>query len=138
MKYMLMFKSTALSEAGMLEDQDFKDRRAAFVRSLAHVGILLADETLLPSSSGMRITFPPDGGGASVAAEPFAAESGLMERFLILDAGSMEEAAEWAMKLPVPQGRGEFAIELRQLADPAEMRRDPAVMALETNLREHI
>ncbi|MEF3305697.1 YciI family protein [Paenibacillus sp. GYB003] len=137
MRFLLMFKSTAFSEAGVNYDQDFAARRAAYAKSLANAGILLADESLLPSSSGLRITFPPNGGGANVAAGPFAAESGLMEGFLILDARSMDEATEWALKLPVPKGRGEVAIELRQLADPAATYHDPILMAMETNLREH-
>lgn len=138
MRYLLMFKSTAFSESGVKYDQDFAVRRAAYAKSLANAGILLADESLLPSSSGLRITFLPDGGGANVAAGPFAAESGLMEGFLIMDVDSMDEATEWALKLPVPKGRGEVAIELRQLADPVESYHDPHIIAMETNLREQI
>ncbi|UUZ95198.1 YciI family protein [Paenibacillus sp. P25] len=138
MRYLLMFKSTAFSETGVKYDPDFAARRAAYAKSLASAGILLADESLLPSSSGLRITFPPDGGGACVATGPFSAESGLMEGFLIMDACSMDEATEWALKLPVPKGRGEVAVELRQLADPVETYSDPIIMAMERNLREQI
>ncbi|NOU92925.1 YciI family protein [Paenibacillus sp. LMG 31456] len=138
MRYLLIFKSTAFSEAGVKYDQDFSARRAAYAKSLANAGILLADESLLPSSSGLRITYPPDVGEAKVAAGPFSAENGLMEGFLIMDARSMEEATDWALKLPVPKGRGEVAIELRQLVDPVETYHDPIILAMETNLREQI
>ena len=60
MRYLLMFKSTAFSEAGVKYDQDFAASRTAYTKSLANAEILLADESLLPSSSGLRITFPPD------------------------------------------------------------------------------
>ncbi|MCS7464983.1 YciI family protein [Paenibacillus doosanensis] len=134
----MMFKSTAFSEAGVAYDPNFAARRTAYARSLANAGILLADESLLPSSSGLRITLPPDGGRAAVAAGPFSMESDLLEGFLILDARTMDEAMEWALKLPVPEGRGEVVVELRQLADPAQTYHNPIIAAMEANLREQI
>lgn len=138
MRYLLMFKSTAFSEAGIRYDQDFMAHRSAYAKALASAGVLLADETLLASSSGVRITFSPNGEIANVTAGPFSAESGLTEGFLIIEARSFDEALEWAMRAPVPKGQGEIEIELRQLLDRAETYHDPNIMAMEANLREQI
>ncbi|MDR9857920.1 YciI family protein [Paenibacillus sp. VCA1] len=112
--------------------------RTAYAKSLAQAGVLLADETLLPSSSGLRITFSLEGGKADVTVGPFSADSVLMEGFLMIEAHSVDEALERARRAPVPKGRGKVDIELRQLADPAVTYHDPNIMALETNLREQI
>ncbi len=138
MRYVLIFKSTAFSEAGVKCDPHFAARREAYAKSLVNAGMLLADESLLPSSGGFRITLSPDGEATSTAAGPFSAESGLMESFILLEAHSIEEALEWAKKAPVPKGRGEAEIELRQLSDQEETYHDPNIMAMETNLRENI
>lgn len=136
MRILLIFKSTAFTEAGLKYDHDLAARRALYIQSLARAGILLAEESLLPSSSGLRITFKPEGLGFNEAVGPFSADGGLMEAFLILDVGSMGEARELALEFPVPRERGETTLELRQLAEEVVTHHNPALIAMETYLRE--
>ncbi|MEI0737442.1 hypothetical protein VQ056_13475 [Paenibacillus sp. JTLBN-2024] len=98
----------------------------------------LPTESLLQAPAGFGSRYRRTAKQQAQLLGPFSAESGLMESFIMLEAHSIEEALEWAKKAPVPKGRGEAEIELRQLSDQEETYHDPNIMAMETNLREHI
>ncbi len=42
-------------------------------------------------------------------------EESVVAGFILIDVASKEEAIEWAMRMPDPQGFGEGQIELRQV-----------------------
>lgn len=70
---------------------------------------------LHPSSNGIRLSFPKPGDTPIVTEGPFAESNKLVAGFILIDVKSREEAIEWAMRMPDPQGHGEGQIELRQV-----------------------
>ncbi|RKJ08947.1 YciI family protein, partial [Butyricicoccus sp. 1XD8-22] len=57
MRFLLIIKATEYSEAGLTDNKDFREAFTSYKESLAKKGALLADEKLLPSSTGLRITY---------------------------------------------------------------------------------
>lgn len=72
---------------------------------------------LKPSSNGIRISYPKPGEKPIVTEGPFTETKDLIAGFILIDVNSREEAVEWAMNMPDPQGYGEGQIELRQVFD---------------------
>lgn len=70
---------------------------------------------LHPSSNGLRISFPVPGEKPVVTEGPFTETNELVAGFILIEVKSKEEAIEWAMRMPDPQGHGEGQIELRQV-----------------------
>ena len=69
---------------------------------------------LHPSANGIRISYPVPGGEPVITEGPFIVDN-LAAGFILIDVSSREEAIEWAMRMPDPQGFGEGQIELRQV-----------------------
>jgi hypothetical protein len=98
---------------------------------------MLAGEGLHPSSKAKRIKF--SGGNRIVTDGPFAETRELIAGFWIWKVNSMEEAMEWAKRIPndpdSPQGEGE--VEIRQIfeADDFGPELTPELRKLEERLR---
>ncbi|WP_090233710.1 YciI family protein [Fictibacillus solisalsi] len=60
----------------------------------------------------------------------------LVAGFILIDVKSREEAIEWAMRMPEPQGHGEGQIALRQVLDAPELTENAEMLAKEAELRE--
>ncbi|WP_280208876.1 YciI family protein [Brevibacillus sp. AY1] len=73
---------------------------------------------LHPSSNGLRLSYPNPGEKPVVTDGPFTETKELIAGFILIDVKSREEAIEWAMRMPDPQGYGEGQIELRQVYEP--------------------
>jgi hypothetical protein len=108
-----------------------------FNEELVNAGIMLAGEGLHPSSKAKRIKF--SGGNRIVTDGPFAETRELIAGFWIWKVNSMEEALEWAKRIPndpdSPQGEGE--VEIRQIfeADDFGPELTPELRKLEERLR---
>jgi hypothetical protein len=110
MKFMVLMKATAESEAGrMPERREQIASIIAFNEQLGNDGMLLATEGLRPSSKGTRVQF--DGGRRSVTDGPFAETKELIAGFWIVEAKSREEVVERFMQLPLDGGE---IIEIRE------------------------
>ncbi len=82
----------------------------AYNEELTKAGVLLALDGLHPPSQGARVTFP--GGEASVTDGPFAETKEVVGGYWIIQAGSKEEAVEWASRCPAG---GDSWIEVRRV-----------------------
>lgn len=135
MRFMLLVKASKHSEAGVKPGRELIDAMEVYLESMSRAGVLLAADTLLPSSSGVRISYPKPGGGGKpkVTIGPFEAEQ-LVTAFILIEAKTMEEAMEWAMRMPDPHGYGEGEIELRPLVEArdGEVAADPITRLTET------
>ncbi|QMV41497.1 YciI family protein [Cohnella cholangitidis] len=138
MRYMLIVKATGYSESGIHQSREHNDAKAAYKKSLAKAGALLAAEELQPSSTGIRITYPTHGGEPDIQAGPFPADHELMAEYILIDAKTEDEAVGWALRMPVPAGRGECEIELRRLEENSDSLREPRTRALEADLRDQL
>jgi hypothetical protein len=112
MRFMLMVKANADTEAGSLPSSEELAAMGAFNEQLIQAGILLAGDGLHPSSRGARVHF--SGEQRTVVDGPFAEAKELIAGYWIIQAKSLEEAIEWVKRVPNPTGQ-ESQIEIRRV-----------------------
>ena len=115
MRFMVMVKASADSEAGVLPSQELLDAMGRYNEELVKAGVLLAADGLQPSSKGARVRF--SGSKRTVIDGPFAETKELIAGFWIIQVRSREEAIEWVKRCPNPMP-GESEIEIRQIFEP--------------------
>ena len=113
MRFMVMVKATANSEAGTMPSHELLAAMGKFNEELARAGVLLAAEGLQPSAKGARVKF--SGGKRSVVDGPFAETKELVAGFWLWQCKSRDEAIEWVKRCPDPMPGEESVIEIRQL-----------------------
>src|SRR5689334_17380663 len=128
MRFMVMVKANADSEAGVMPSEQLIAEMTSFNEELVKAGILLAADGLHPSSSGARVKF--SGKNRTVVDGPFAETKELIAGYWIIQVKSLEEAIEWVKRVPNPTG-DEGEIEIRQIFDA-----DDFGEALSPDLRE--
>ncbi|HST63782.1 MAG TPA: YciI family protein [Mycobacteriales bacterium] len=102
MRFLVMGKATADTEAGVLPTTEELEAMGAYVQELAAAGILLAFGGLRPSSAGARVRF--SGGEPTVLDGPFAETKELVAGYMILEVSSTEEVIEWVKRSPMADG----------------------------------
>lgn len=137
MKFMLLVKADARSEAGMLPDAALLNAMGAYNEDLVRAGVLLAAEGLQASAKGARVYF--DGRGRRVEDGPFAHTDELIAGFWLIQARSLDEAIEWVKRVPSLDG-SPAQIEIRQVFDAADFgdALSPDLRAAEQRLREQV
>jgi hypothetical protein len=116
MKFMIIVKATADSEAGRFPDdsEEMFAQMAQYHEQLAKAGVLLDASGLQPSSKGWRIRY--DGDRRTVVDGPFTESKELIAGYTMIQVRNRAEALEWSRRFPNPVGRGKPAeIEVRQL-----------------------
>jgi len=137
MRFMVMVKATADSEAGAMPSTELLEAMGRYNEELAKAGVMLAGEGLQPSSKGARVRF--DGASRTVIDGPFTETKELVAGFWILQCKSLEECIEWVKRAPNPMP-GESEIEIRQVfeADDFGDEFTPELREHEARLREQI
>ncbi len=115
MKFMVLTRATADSEAGRIPERKMFESMIAFNEQLAKDGVLLAVEGLRNSSKATRLRF--DGGRTTVIDGPFAETKELINGFWILEGKSREEIVERFRHLPFEHGE---VIEIREFHQPED------------------
>jgi hypothetical protein len=115
MKFMVLVKATADSEAGRMPKREQFESMIAFNERLANDGVLLACEGLRNSSKGTRLRF--DGGRTTVIDGPFTETKELINGFWIVQGKSREEVVERFTHLPFEHGE---VIEIREFHEPED------------------
>lgn len=118
MRFMVITKATAESEAGVLPTTEDFERMGAFIESLVDAGVLLAAEGIGPSATGARIYF--DGESRTVVDGPFTETKELIAGFYLVEMKSLEECVEWFKRCPVQTGGEATNIEIRRLFGPED------------------
>jgi hypothetical protein len=113
MKFMVIVKANADTEAGVMPTQQQLAEMGKFNEELVKAGVLLAGEGLHPTSKGARIVF--DGDQRSVVDGPFTESKELIAGFWIIEVSSKQEAIEWMRRCPNPYNGGRGDIEIRQI-----------------------
>ena len=112
MRFMVMVKATADSEAGVMPSQELLAAMGQYNEELVKAGIMQAGEGLHPSSRGARVRF--SGASRTVVDGPFAETKELVAGFWLWKCASLQEAIEWVKRCPNPMPT-ESEIEIRQI-----------------------
>lgn len=115
MRFMIIVKATADSEAGVMPAPEAFEAMGRFNEQLIEAGVLLAGDGLHPSKEGARVT--SKGGKLTVVDGPFAEAKELIAGFWIISAKDKEEALSWVKRIPFDDGE---TIELRRVFEAAD------------------
>jgi hypothetical protein len=114
MRFLIMVKGNATSEAGAMPEEPLMAEMVAFHEELARAGVLLDASGLKPTAQGWRVRY--SGGKPRVVDGPFAESKELIAGYTLIQVKSREEALEWSRRFPAPFGRdSEAEIEVRPL-----------------------
>jgi hypothetical protein len=111
MRFMVLVKSDEKSEAGALPDERMLAEMAGFNEQAVEAGTMLGGDGLQPSAKGARIRY--DNGKITVTDGPFAEAKELVAGYWIIKTGSLQEAIDWARRVPFQEGE----VEIRQLEE---------------------
>src|SRR5690349_12775345 len=100
MRFMLIVKANADSEAGVMPSQQLLAEMGRYNEELVKAGVMLAGEGLHPSSRGARVYF--SGNKRNVVDGPFSETKELIAGFWLIQVKSLEEAIEWVKRCPNP------------------------------------
>jgi len=114
MRFMIMVKGNADTEAGVIPDESLFAAMADYHEELAKAGVLLDASGLQPTSKGARIKFSK--GKRTWIDGPFTESKEIVAGYTLIQTKTREEAIEWAKRFPAPMGDDvEGEIEIRQL-----------------------
>lgn len=114
MRFMIIVKATADSEAGVMPGEALLAEMGAFHEELHKAGVLLDASGLQPSSKGWRVRYSGD--KRTVVDGPFPETKELIAGYTLIRTQTREEAMEWVRRYPNPAvDGGEGEIEVRQL-----------------------
>jgi hypothetical protein len=134
---MVIIRGNAESEAGIMPSEALLNAMGKFNEELVNAGVMLAAEGLHPSSKAKRVKF--SGGNRLVTDGPFAETRELIAGFWIWKVNSMDEALEWAKRIPNDPERPDMEgeIEIRPIFDPEDFGPEltPELRKLEERLR---
>jgi hypothetical protein len=126
MRFMIMVKANAVSEAGTLADESLFEAMADYHEELVKAGVLLDASGLQPTAKGWRIRY--SGGKGTVVDGPFTESKELIAGYTLIQVRSREEALEWSRRFPAPFGAAmDCEIEVRQLYELEDLGPSAAV-----------
>ncbi len=106
-------------EADFTPSADSVEKMTRFNEQLAKAGALIALDGLHPPENGARVSF--QGGKAKVTDGPFTESKEVLGGYWLIQAGSKEEAVEWARRCPADDGD---VIEIRQVFETSDWPED--------------
>ncbi len=138
MRFMILVKASADSEAGVMPSEELLTAMGNFNEALAQAGVLVSADGLHPSSKGARVRFSGD--QRSVIDGPFIETKELIAGYWVWEVKSKEEAIEWVKRCPNPMPGTEAEIEIRQIfsADDFGEQLSPSLCEQEQRIREQL
>lgn len=115
MRYMIMNKADADSEAGKLPSPEVGAAVGKVVEDLSKAGVLLFAEGVHRSALGARVKV--DGGKRTVTDGPFAETKELVGGMIVVEVRNRDEAIEWAARLAEALGA---EVEVRRVVEEAD------------------
>ncbi|WP_434707357.1 YciI family protein [Pseudomonas sp. R1-1] len=138
MRFMILVKASADSEAGVMPSEELLTAMGNFNEELAQAGVLVSADGLHPSSKGARVRFSGD--KRSVIDGPFIETKELIAGYWVWEVKSKEEAIEWVKRCPNPMPGTEAEIEIRQIFTAEDFGAEfiPEARAQEERIREQM
>jgi hypothetical protein len=132
MRVMVLIKATEESEAGVMPSTELLENMMQFNEELVKAGVMLAGDGLHPSSKGARIHF--SGNEKKVIDGPFAETKELLAGYWVWQVKSLEEALEWAKRIPGDPSGPDGIVELRPVFESDDFAEE---MTPELREKEH-
>lgn len=107
MRCMVFVKATADTEAGVMPSEKDLAEMGKFNEELVNAGVMLDGAGLHPSTKGIRISYDD---GVQITDGPFAETKELVAGYWVWEVKSVEEATEWARRIPFNHGE---SVEIR-------------------------
>lgn len=114
MRVMVLIKANERSEAGEMPSQELLEQMTTYNEELVKAGVILGGDGLHPSSRGVRVEFT--GSERKVIDGPFAETKELLAGYWVWQVKSMDEAIEWAKRIPNPMGE-HAVVEIRPVGE---------------------
>ncbi|MDI3290685.1 YciI family protein [Polyangium sp. 15x6] len=128
MRFMIMHRTDAQTEAGAMPSPEFIARVGQLVGDLVKTGVLRDGEGLRPSSQGVRLQFA--GGRRTVTRGPFSAAKAVPAGFAILRLASLDEAIGWVSRFA--EMIGDVDIDIRPVTEEWDLGMAPKPEGLTT------
>jgi hypothetical protein len=116
-------------EPGEVPNEELLAAMGSYNEELSKAGVLVDLAGLHPSAEGVRVKF--SGGKTTVVDGPFAEANEVVAGYWILRVESMDEAVEWAKRVPVEAAQHDYGqeseIEIRQIFELEEFGESPAI-----------
>jgi hypothetical protein len=122
MRYMIINKADADSEAGRFPSQEVAEGVGSVIEDLSKAGVLLFAEGVHRSSLGARVKV--EDGRRTVTDGPFAETKELVGGMIVVEVRNRDEAIEWAARLAEALGD---EVEVRRVVEEADFGPDSDV-----------
>lgn len=117
MRYMMLMYSRETPEGPSPDEVDYLIRtHGALMTEARQQGVLLSVEGLKPTKTATTVRVPRDG-QPLVVDGPFAETKEQLAGFYILECRDLDEAIEWARRIPTSCKGDSGCIEIRPVAD---------------------
>lgn len=139
MRFMILLKANAETEAGVLPTTELLAAMGKYNEVLTNAGVLEAGEGLQPTSKGVRVHFSAK--KCSVTKGPFADADHDIAGFWIFNVKSLDEAIDWVKHCPFPfETSGDAEIEIRQIYEASDFGVEftPELREAEERMRAHL
>lgn len=135
MRFMVIMYPGTKAEAGVMPSEAQLAAMGAFNEELVQSGVMLGGEGLHPSSRGARVRW--SGGQPVVSDGPFAEAREVIGGFWLWQCRSMEEAVEWARRIPADDDQ---MVEIRRVFEAEDFGEafTPELQAQEERMRLEI
>jgi len=140
MRCIVIVKANEESEAGIMPTEKDLANMMEFNEELVKAGVMQAGEGLHPSSKGARVKFSVEG-KPTVVRGPFPEAKELVAGYWIWEVQSLEDAIDWAKRIPAPEDpKEEGVIEIRPIFEAEELGAEftPELREKEQHLREEV
>lgn len=117
MRYMILVKASADSEAGVMPKEDMLKAMADYHEEMAKAGVLVDGNGLHPTSEGYRLQYAD--GKRTLIDGPFAETKEVIAGYTMIKVKSKDEALYWFQRFPQPHYQ-DCEIEMRQMFELEE------------------
>lgn len=124
MRYMILVKASAESEAGVMPKEDMLQAMANYHGELAKAGVLVDGNGLHPTSKGYRLKYSD--GKRTLIDGPFSETKEVIAGYTMIKVKMKEEALAWFQRFPQPHYQ-DCEIELRQMFELEEFGESPEI-----------
>ena len=140
MRCIVIVKANKESEGGVMPTENDLANMMEFNEELVKAGVMQAGEGLHPSSKGARVKFPVEG-EPIVVKGPFPETKELVAGYWIWEVQSLEDAIDWARRIPAPEDpQEEGVVEIRPIFEAEDFGAEltPELREKEQYLRKEV